>query len=81
MTGMILQALSLAGAAMLLAAYLALQRKWLSADHRAYNALNLVGSGLLAIVAWVDQRWGFIVLEATWAMLSVPPLVRGRRVE
>ena len=66
------QLISLAGAAMVLAAYLALQRGWMRREDRAYNALNLFGSLLLTYVAVKDQRAGFIVLEGAWALLSVP---------
>jgi hypothetical protein len=66
------QLVSLAGAVMVLAAYLALQRGWLRREDRAYNALNLFGSLLLTYVAVVDRRLGFIVLEGAWALLSLP---------
>lgn len=73
------QLVSLAGAALILAAYLALQRGWLPREDRRYNALNFVGSALLAWVAVGDGNWGFIVLEGAWALLSLPPLVRPPR--
>jgi hypothetical protein len=66
------QLVSLAGAAMVLVAYLGLQRGWMRREDRAYNALNLFGSLLLTYVAVVDRRLGFIVLEGSWALLSLP---------
>lgn len=66
------QLVSLVGAALILAAYVALQRNWLPRESRAYNALNLVGSALLTYVAVKDHRMGFIILEAAWALLSLP---------
>ena len=66
------QLVSLAGAAMVLAAYLALQRGWMRREDRAYNALNLFGSVLLTYVAVKDRRAGFIVLEGALALLSLP---------
>ena len=76
---MLHQVVSLAGAAMILAAYVALQRGWLPREDRRYNALNFVGSALLTWVAAAARQWGFIVLEGTWALLSLPPLLRPRR--
>ena len=73
---MLHQIASLAGAAMILAAYLALQRGWLPREDRRYNALNFVGSALLTWVAVAGRQWGFIVLEGAWALLSLPPLLR-----
>ena len=66
------QLVSLVGAAMVLGAYLALQRGWMRREDRSYNALNLFGSLLLTYVAVVDRRVGFIVLEGAWALLSLP---------
>jgi hypothetical protein len=45
-------------------------------DHRLYNLLNLVGGVLLLWVAIADQRIGFVILEATWALVAIPPLFR-----
>ena len=72
------QLVSLTGAALVLLGYAALQMGKLGRDDRLFNLLNFVGSGLLSWVAIVDRRWGFIVLEVLWALLSVPPLLRGR---
>lgn len=70
------QLVSLAGAALILAAYVALQRGWLPRQTRTYNALNLVGSLLLTYVAVKDGRAGFIILEGAWALLSLPGTFR-----
>lgn len=76
---MIYQVMSLVGAAMILVAYFAFQRGWLERKDRLYHALNLVGSALLTVVAVTDGRWGFIILEGAWALLSVPGTVRPPR--
>lgn len=76
---MLYQLVSLAGAALILAAYVAYQRGWMGREQRLYNALNFVGSALLAWVAVVDRRWGFILLEGAWALLSLPALIRPPR--
>jgi hypothetical protein len=75
---MIHQLISLVGAAMILGAYAALQQKRLGLQHRLYHALNFVGSGLLTVSAVRDLNWGFIVLEGSWALLSVPGLLKPR---
>lgn len=69
------QLVSLVGAVLILAAYLALQRGWLPRESRLYNAMNFVGSGLLTYVAIKDGKAGFIILEAAWALLSVPGMI------
>jgi hypothetical protein len=39
-------------------------------DSRVYLALNLIGSVVLAILAWVESQWGFLLLEFVWAIVS-----------
>jgi hypothetical protein len=70
------QLISLVGALLVLGAYLANSRHWLRTDGRTYNLMNLVGGGLLFWIAVVDQRAGFMVLELTWALIAVPPLLQ-----
>jgi uncharacterized membrane protein len=73
---MLMQLVSVVGAILILAAYAMLQRGSLSRDDRVFNVMNFVGSSLLAWVAIVDRRVGFIALEVAWALLSVPGMVR-----
>jgi len=35
----------------------------------------LVGSFVLAVIAWVDERWGFLLLEGVWSIISAISLV------
>jgi hypothetical protein len=76
---MFYQIISVAGAIMILIAYAGNQRGWLDKSRPAYNLLNLLGSALLAWIAIVDRRLGFIFLETAWALLSIPPLFARRR--
>lgn len=73
---MFFQIVSILGAGLLLGAYAAIQRGWLRGGHPLFSMMNLAGSLLLLWVAVVDQRIGFIVLEAAWAAFSLPPLLR-----
>jgi hypothetical protein len=68
--------MSIVGAALILGAYIALQRGITGPDDRWYNAANFIGSALLAWVAIVDRRIGFIVLESAWALFSMPGMFR-----
>lgn len=70
------QIASLAGAALILAAYFALQRGRLARESRLYNALNLVGSIFLTYAAVRNWNLGFIILEGSWALLSLPGTLR-----
>lgn len=73
---MFLQSASLIGAVLILVGYAANQRGWTGPEQRWYSLVNLVGALLLLWVAIEDQRIGFILLEAVWALVSIPPLIR-----
>ena len=73
---MLIQAISLAGATLILAAYVANQQGWSGPDRFLYNVANLLGAIFLGWVAVVDQRIGFILLEVVWAVVSIPPLLK-----
>ena len=76
---MLQQLASVLGAILILAGYVALQTKRLSAESRAFNLMNAIGAALLTWIAIEDRRVGFIMLEGTWTILSLIPLVRGTR--
>ena len=70
------QIISVFGAILILAAYLGVQMKVLSAGKLLFSLLNLAGSGALAYVAIVEEQAGFILLEGAWAAISLFVLVR-----
>jgi hypothetical protein len=47
----------------------------------AYNILNAVGSAVLAYIAFRPFQIGFVVLEVSWAIISVYALFRPRQPE
>ncbi len=61
---------------MILAGFAALQAGRLGAASRLYLVLNLVGSVILAGLAWHEEQWGFLLLEAVWALVSLWSLIR-----
>ena len=76
---MFYQLISVVGAVLILVAYAANQQGKLDRRDCSYNLLNLLGSALLAWVAIIDRRVGFIALESAWALLSIPALVASTR--
>jgi hypothetical protein len=76
------QAIQLAGAILILVAYVGGQVGWLRPDAARYLVLNLVGSTVLAADAWWGRQWGFFLLEGVWAVVSLGGLLatlRGSR--
>jgi hypothetical protein len=45
----------------------------------AYLSLNLVGSLILAVLALLDEDWGFLLLEGVWAVVSTAGLIERLR--
>lgn len=71
MTEILIQASALIGAVLILGAFTALQLRYTTSTAPAYLWANFVGSSLLAVVAVIDQRLGFILLEVVWAGVSL----------
>lgn len=67
----VIQVISLVGSALILAAFVAGQLRRMRPSDLSYVLLNLVGSAILAVVAIIEQQWGFLLLEGTWAIVSL----------
>jgi hypothetical protein len=71
------QYVQIAGAILVLLGYTLGQLGKLDARSTSYLLINLVGSALLAADAFSGRQWGFLVLNGTWAVISLVNLVRG----
>jgi hypothetical protein len=75
-------ALQVLGAIGILVPFAANQFGRMTTDSYIYLWLNMIGSGLLAVLAAADQQWGFLLLEGVWTAVSAWGIVsraRGRR--
>lgn len=68
------QVIQMAGALLILAAFIGGQAGRFNPHSRVYLWLNLVGSAILAVVAFLTENWGFTLLEAVWAVVSARSL-------
>jgi len=70
------QAIQIAGALLILVAYALVQLSALDPRGRPFLLLNLAGAIVLAGSAYGAGQWGFLVLNAAWALASAASLVR-----
>ena len=74
------QGLQIFGALLILSAFTATQFRILDQESYLYLFLNLIGSAILALLAYQGYQWGFLLLEAVWALVSLWSILRqGRR--
>jgi hypothetical protein len=64
------QIVQIAGALGVLAAFALAQVGVLRTSSYTYLVLNVVGATVLAAEAWLEAQWGFLLLEAAWAVLA-----------
>jgi uncharacterized SAM-binding protein YcdF (DUF218 family) len=75
---MLEQVVQVFGSLLILAAFIAAQRGAMTTASRVYLVLNLVGSAILAVLAAHGHQWGFLLLEAVWALVSARALAQRR---
>jgi hypothetical protein len=73
------QALQVAGAILILSAFVLAQLQRLDQQSYVYLWLNAVGSGILAGLAYADRQWGFLLLEGVWSLVSLWGIVSRAR--
>ena len=76
---MVEQIVQVGGSLLILSAFVAAQQRRLDQDSWPYLALNLAGSAILAVLAFIGQQWGFLLLEGVWAVVSAHGLLRAAR--
>lgn len=72
-------ALQFIGAIAILAPFALMLLGRMGRQDRAYLLLNLIGGLLLAFDAWLEQQWGFVLLQAVWTAVAAWGLIRRPR--
>lgn len=68
-----------AGAALIVAAYFAIQQRWLRAEDWGYPLANLAGAILILISLVTEWNLPAAVIESFWAAISIYGLLRSAR--
>ena len=63
------------GALLVLTGFALAQAKLLTPQSRAYLVANAVGATVLAVDAYIERQWGFLLLEGVWAAISIWGLI------
>ena len=64
-------ALGTVGAALLLFAYWLVSKNKIQGESRLYQWLNVVGSVVLAVYAFLLQAWSSMALNVVWAVIGL----------
>ena len=73
------QLVQILGSVLVLIPFALAQAGRLDSKSLGYLGLNLLGSGTLAVDAAVTSQWGFLLLEGSWALVSLSALVGALR--
>ena len=69
------QVVQIVGAVLILAGFMLSQRNLLDMSSYLYLILNLAGASILAVLAFQQGRWGFVLLEGVWALVALVGLI------
>jgi hypothetical protein len=64
------------GAAIVVAAYFAMQQRWLDALDWRFPAANLIGAVLILVSLWFEWNFPSVVIEIFWAAISLMGFIR-----
>jgi hypothetical protein len=64
------QLVQIVGALAILTAFAAAQAGYFDVRSWTYLWLNFAGALVLAIAAWHERQWGFLLLEGAWTLVS-----------
>ncbi|MFN2545409.1 MAG: hypothetical protein ABR600_12705 [Actinomycetota bacterium] len=76
---MLEQGVQIVGALLILAAFGFAQAGRLDVTSPLYLWLNVAGAATLAVLAVVEEQWGFVLLEVVWTIVSVWGLIKRSR--
>ena len=67
--------IGLTGVTILLLAFLLNLLKKISSNSLSYIVMNIIGAGLACLASWLIHYIPFVILEATWPIVSIIALI------
>jgi hypothetical protein len=64
------QAVQLVGALLIVGAYIAYTKGRLRLDSVQFLGMNMVGAAILTVIAYLNDLYGFLLLEFVWTWVS-----------
>ena len=61
----------IAGAALIIVAYLLLQLRRIDAENVWYSVANAAGAALILLSLWFDFNLAAVIIEAFWLLISI----------
>jgi hypothetical protein len=59
------------GVSLILIAYFCSTFHWISSQSKLFFALNTIGAAMACTASWLIAYYPFVVLEATWTIVSL----------
>lgn len=75
----LIQVVQILGAVLVLAGFVLVQMRKLSPSSMPYLVLNLVGAAILAVLALIEEQWGFLLLNGVWSIIGAWGILRALR--
>lgn len=69
------------GVGLILIAYFLGTERLLDKDGKLYYVLNIIGAGLACYASFLISYWPFVILEATWVLVSLYGLMKAMRIK
>jgi hypothetical protein len=65
-----------AGVGLILLAYFSSTFNFISGKSKLFFLLNTIGAGLACYASYLINYWPFVILEATWMLVSLAGLIK-----
>jgi hypothetical protein len=68
------------GVALILIAYFLNTERLIPVNGKLFYVINTIGAVLACYASWLISYWPFVILEGTWALVSIYGLMTAMRI-